>query len=777
MPARKIFLALLPAIFVLGSCTWSEQTLDEFTLVTQRPLSRGPQLGYSPGSGVTILSDKGLAFKDHNRNGRLDVYEDWRRSPEERTEDLVKDLSIEEIAGLMLCSHMQSLPGTDVNHYGGRPFEQGGAYALWDLTDEQTAFLRDDHLRSILMASAKDLHTIVKWVDGVQRYVEGMDHGIPCVILSDPRNSASSDMEFEAGAGGEISRWPGQLAMAATFDPSLVREFGRIAATEYRAMGITTALSPQADVPSEPRWWRFDGTFGEGLPLLTDMVRAYCDGFQTSGRGERIEGAWGYGSVNAMVKHWYGYGAQEGGREGHFAHGAYAVYPADNMENLKTGFTEGAFKLDEGTGSAAAVMSAYQVPWNQEPEQEGNVGVAFSDYIINQKLRSEAGFDGVVCTDWGVMFDCTAMDWRGRGKSYGVEDLTLEERFYRILRVGGDQFGDKNRAPEVLAAHRMWVRDFGEQAARERFELSARRILLNMFRVGAFENPYLDYGRSRAIVGSPSFMEKGYEAQVKSIVMLKNRGAALPQAEGRKVYLPKRHFPATPSVWGEVLSEDKMDWCIDSSLVARYYTVTDNPEDADFALVAIKNPSLQLGYSKADIEAGGNGYVPVSLQYEDYTATSAREISIAGGCPLEDFTNRSYRGKTVRTLNRDDMLLVRRVKEEMGGGKPVAVVVCGLDKPMVMSEIEPFADAILLNFRVQNQAVMDIVSGRFEPSGLLPMQLPADMQTVETQLEDVPLDMRCHRDTEGSVYDYAFGMNWAGVINDARVLKYGSPKR
>ena len=771
MTAQKIILSILPAICILGSCSWSERALDEFTLVTQ-PSDRGPQLGYSPGSGVTILTDGGLAFKDHNRNGRLDVYEDWRRTPEERTEDLVKDLSIEEIAGLMLCSHMQSLPGTDVNHYGGRPFEEGGAYNPWDLTDEQTAFLRDDHLRSMLMASAKDLSTIVKWVDGVQRYVEGMDHGIPCVILSDPRNGASSDMEFEAGAGGEISRWPGQLAMAATFDPSLVQEFGRIAATEYRAMGITTALSPQADVPSEPRWWRFDGTFGEGLPLLTDMVRAYCDGFQTSPPEQRIEGAWGYGSVNAMVKHWYGYGAQEGGREGHFAHGAYAVYPGGNMENLKTGFTEGAFKLSEGTASASAVMSAYQVPWDQEPGED-NVGVAFSDYIINQKLRGEAGFDGVVCTDWGVMFDCTAMDWRGRGKCYGVEDLSLDERFYRILLVGGDQFGDKNRAPEVLAAYRMWARDFGEQAARERFEQSARRVLLNMFRVGAFENPYLDYERSRAIVGSPSFMEKGYEAQVKSIVMLKNKDKALPQAEGRKVYLPKRHYPATPTVWGEVLSEDKTDWCIDSALVAKYYTVTDNPDEADFALVAIKNPSLQLGYSNADVAAGGNGYLPVSLQYEDYTAVSAREVSIAGGCPLEDFTNRSYRGKTARTLNRDDMLLVRRTRDEMGADKPVAVVVCDIDKPMVMSEIEPYADAILLNFRVQNQAVLEIVTGRCEPSGLLPMQLPADMETVETQLEDVPLDMRCHRDTEGNEYDYAFGLDWNGVINDARVLKYG----
>ena len=764
---KKLILLAAAAIAVSCAPRWSETELSEFTLVTQKG---GPDLGYTPASGVTILSDGGRAFKDHDRDGQLDVFEDWRKSPQERTEDLVKQLSIEEIVGLMLCSHMQSLPGTDVNHYGGAPFAPGRGFEPWDLTDEQKSFLDRDHTRNILMAAAKDLETIAKWVCGVQRYVEGLDHGIPCVILSDPRNGVASDMEFEAGAGGEISRWPGSLALAATFDPSIVENFGRIAATEYRAMGITTALSPQADVPSEPRWWRFDGTFGEGIPLLTEMVRAYCDGFQTSPRSRRIDGAWGYGSVNAMVKHWYGYGPQEGGREGHFAHGAYSVYPGGNMETLKTGFTEGAFKLRGGTLSASAVMSAYNVPWCQDPSGE-NVGVAFSDYIINRKLRQEARFEGVVCTDWGVFFDCTAMDYRGRGKSFGVENLSLAERLYRILLVGGDQFGDKNRADEALEAYGMWVRDFGEQAARERFEQPARRILLNMFRVGAFENPYVDYDSARAIVGSPEYMQAGYDAQVRSVILLKNSGAALPAAPGTKVYLPRRHFPATPAVWGGI-SEEKYDFDIDSALVARDYTVVDSPEEADWALVAIEKPSLQIGYSVEDAASGGNGYIPISLQYEDYTAVNARETSIAGGCPLEDFTNRSYKGKTARTLNRDDMLLVQKTRELMGD-KPLAVVIGGVDKPLVLSEIEPWADALVLNLRVQNQAVMEIVTGRREPSGLLPMQLPADMETVEAQKEDVCFDMDCYRDSDGHVYDYAFGLNWKGVISDSRTAKYG----
>ena len=156
--------------------------------------------------------------------------------------------------------------------------------------------------------------------------------------------------------------------------------------------------------------------------------------------------------------------------------------------------------------------------------------------------------------------------------------------------------------------------------------------------------------------------------------------------------------------------------------------------------------------------------------YWHYTAVDAREVSLAGGNPLEGFTNRSYKGKTVRTPNRDDMVQVRELKAIMGD-KPVVVAI-NASKPLVLAEIEPYADAVLLSFGVQRQVQLDVVAGRVEPSGLLPMQLPADMHTVETQLEDVPFDMECYRDAVGNVYDFAFGLNWSGVIRDGRVKKY-----
>ena len=209
---------------------------------------------------------------------------------------------------------------------------------------------------------------------------------------------------------------------------------------------------------------------------------------------------------------------------------------------------------------------------------------------------------------------------------------------------------------------------------------------------------------------------------------------------------------------------------ISLDLVKKYFEVVDAPEKADFAICLIEEPSTGFGFTYDDVKRGGNGYMPFSLQYEDYTARDARAVSIAGGDPMEKTTNRSFRGKTVKAYNRDDMVLVSDTRKAMGG-KPV-VVILETGRPVVLSEIEPNADAILISFNVQHQALLDVISGATEPSALLPMQMPADMKTVEEQLEDVPRDMRCYQDADGNTYDFAFGLNWSGPISDARVEKY-----
>jgi len=757
---------MLMGLMACDSQKWSEQQVDSFMLVTQKG---GPSLGYSPQSGVKILTVDGFAFKDLNRNDSLDAYEDWRLPAQERAADLASQLSIEEIAGLMLYSSHQSVPMVDrmgfgASTYEGKPFDESGAKAS-DLSDDQKKFLRDDHLRAVLVTGVETPAIAAEWNNNMQAFVEGLDHGIPANTSSDPRHEAKATTEYNAGAGGQISLWPTSLGLAATFDPQLMYRFGEIASEEYRALGIATALSPQVDIATDPRWSRFSGTFGEDPQLSTDMARAYCDAFQTTPETK----GWGMKSVNAMVKHWYGYGAQEGGRDSHYASGKYAVYPGNNREMHKRSFVEGAFKLEGGTEMASAVMPIYSILWNQDPSGE-NVGGSYSKWLIQQQLRDEAKFEGVVCTDWGITKDMKVLDSPRGGKPWGMEAFNEAERHYKILQAGVDQFGGNNEIGPVIEAYQMWSKKQGEKSARQRFELSARRLLLNVFRVGLFENPYLDPAETSKIVGKPEYMQTGYEAQLKSVVMLKNHhNKVLPMKNRQKVYVPKRHFPAIPGAWGGI-SEEKTVEPIDLALVKKYFDVVDEPAKADFAICVIEEPSTGFGFTYDDVKKGGNGYMPFSLQYRDYTATEARAVSIAGGDPMEKTANRSFKGKTVKAYNRDDMVLVRDTKEAMGE-KPV-VVILETGRPVVLMDIEPFADAILISFNVQHQALLDIISGKAEPSALLPMQMPADMETVERQLEDVPRDMNCYVDSDGHVYDFAFGLNWQGIIDDDRVKKY-----
>ena len=739
----KLRLALTAACaLLLAACgpKWQETEADGFKLVTQKG---GATLGYT---SAPLLTVDRYAFKDLNRNGALDPYEDWRLPADTRAKDLAAQLSIEEIAGLMLYSGHQAVRGPEI-------------------TDPQKKFLEEDNLRAVLVTTVESPETAARWNNNVQAFVEALGHGIPANNSSDPRNETAATAEFNLGSGGKISLWPTPLGLAATFDPAIVEQFGQIASEEYRALGIATALSPQIDLATEPRWSRFNGTFGEDPALDTDLARAYVDGFQTT---PGSPDGWGLQSVNAMVKHWPSGGPEEAGRDAHFNYGKFAVYPGGSFETHLKAFTEGAFKLEGGTGRAAAVMPYYTVSYGIDPSGD-NVGNNFSRYIITDLLREKYGYDGVVCTDWGVTGDNRAIE-SFDGKCWGVEGLTVAERHYEVIKAGVDQFGGNNDKGPVLKAYQMWVKEFGEESARERFEASARRLLLNSFRTGLFENPYLEPAATATIVGRPEFMKAGYEAQLKSVVMVKNHGGVLPAAK-KKVFVPKRYYPQTPGMFGLSMGpEAHWDYPVDRALVEKYYDWTDNPVEADFALVMIREPNPGTGYDVKDRNRGGNGYVPISLQYRPYKAEYARRESLAGGDPKEDFVNRSYRGKTVTTANEKDLDLVIQTRKQMGG-KPVVVAV-NVSRPVVLSELEPYADAVLVTFGVQNQAVLDLISGTAEPSGLLPMQFPADMRTVEEQQEDVPHDMRPLVDADGNAWDFAYGLNWSGVIDDARTAKY-----
>ena len=737
---------VLIVLVLLTACknTITEQRYSQFILIQQ---TQGPDLGYNPLSGVSILYQDDYAFKDLNQNGELDIYEDWRETPSKRARDLAQQISIEQIAGLMLYSpHMvvnDSVPNEKI-----------------------ISCLLQDQMRHILVTKVKNAYTAALWHNNLQAIAEAQPFGIPTNNSSDPRNYTEADGEFNAGSGGDISQWPREIGLAATFDMDIIHRHAHIASIEYRALGITTTLSPQIDLSTDPRWRRFYGTFSEDADLCTDIARVYTDAFQTT---PGSPSGWGNQSVNCMAKHWPGGGTGEGGRDAHYCFGQYGVYPGNNFEEHLLPFTQGALHLDGPTSSAAAIMPYYTISYGIDPSGE-NVANGYSRYIITDLLREKYGFDGVVCTDWTITADNPSVETMN-GKPWGVEHLSVDERHFQAIYAGCDQFGGNDDKQPILAAYQLWCQRFGKESAEQRFRASAQRLLLNFFRVGVFENPYVDPNYTAQVVGCKEFVEEGYDAQLKSIVMLKNHQQVMPIKKGAKVYFPKRYYPASIGFFSRHQPNiAHYDWQIDTALIKQYYQLTDDPDEADFALLYIFSPEGNWGYSEKDVQQGGTGYVPISLQYEDYTATSARAQSIAGGDIKESFTNRTYLGKSDYSYNRYDMLQVIQTKQMMGD-KPVIVLVQPA-RPFIPAEIEPYSDALLLGFGVKDQAYLDILCGDAEPYGLLPMQLPKDMHTVETQLEDMAHDMECYTDTDGHTYDFAFGMNWKGVIHDARVRKY-----
>jgi beta-glucosidase len=319
--------------------------------------------------------------------------------------------------------------------------------------------------------------------------------------------------------------------------------------------------------------------------------------------------------------------------------------------------------------------------------------------------------------------------------------------------AGVDQFGGNNEAAPLLRAFELGVERLGKEAVDTRYRQSARRILRNIFRTGLMENPYLDAELTKKTVGCPAFVAKGKEAQRKSVVLLKNKNTLLPLAKGTKVYIPDKVKKASFDWFGQLQPEKRFS-PIQKETAARYFSVADTPQEADVAIVFMDSPISQ-GYR--------DGYRPISLQYRPYTANLARDKSIAGD-------DRGYRGVSNTTDNENELDILLQTKEAMGT-KPVIACLSAAN-PVVVSEFEPLVDALIVDFSVEKELLLELVSGMYEPSALLPFQMPKDMRTVETQYEDVPFDMTPYTDELGNVYDYTFGLNWGGQINDERTKMF-----
>ena len=458
-----------------------------------KPISK-IKASLSQAAVAEALTVDGEQFRDLNRNGQLDPYEDYRVDTESRVDDLLSQMTLQEKVGQMF--HPPVLIEPDPLFRVFMESMNGGVSVEELITIEALT-----HFNFYGSASPEN---IAKRLNHLQRVAEATRLGIPLSISSDPVHEVPRGGGIASFSLDGLSKWPSQLGFAASRNPSLLEEFGRIAAAEYRAIGFTTALHPMSDMATEPRWARNFGTFGSNAALSSEMTAAYMAGFQ----GDSLTDT----SVMTMVKHFPGGGPQENGLDPHLKSGESQVYPGDNFEYHLAPFITA---IEKGM---RVVMPYYGIPTGQTDE---DVAMAYNRMILTNLLRDELGFTGVVCSDWGVI----------TGRNWGVEELTISERYQKSIEAGIDQYGGERDTNVVVDLVQRGL------VSEERIDASVRRILRNKFDLGLFEQPFVDEDAVSDLVNQSDYIERGLEAQRQSIVLLSNDESVLPLSTDQKVFV------------------------------------------------------------------------------------------------------------------------------------------------------------------------------------------------------------------------------------------------
>ncbi|TQI78520.1 beta-glucosidase [Serratia fonticola] len=623
---------------------------------------------------IPIITVGTLKFKDLNKNGQLDPYEDWRLDSATRASDLTSRMTVEEKAGAMMH-------GTIALNNAGR--------VDFSAAEED---VNQRFVNTFITRMAGDPQHISSDNNALQEMAEKTRLGIPITISTDPRNHFVNDPNATSVAAGSFSQWPEPLGLAAIDDPTLVKTFGDIARQEYRAVGIQMALSPQADLATEPRWGRINGTFGEDNQVAKRLVQAYIEGFQDGDKGLVPT------SVITVVKHFAGGGPQLGGLDPHNIFGKEQVYPGENLEYHLVPF-EGAF-----AANVASVMPYYGQPinlWYKDQLIE-EVGFGFNKQVLTEMLRGRFGFTGVVLSDWGILESCEGKcatgisdadiaagvsPWTaGIGMSWGVETLTRQERVVKAVEAGIDQFGGTTDSSDLIAA----INE--QQLPIATIDASVKRILQQKFELGLFEKPYVDETQAVKIVGNSEFQQKGDDAQRRSQILLQNNNDLLPLAlSGKKVFLHN----------------------VNASVAASYgLTVVATPEEAELAILRVDTPHQNDPHYPFGVSVNFG-----QLGFEDADTV------------VLDQKAGTYSGS-------EDYQLIKQVKAL---NIPTVISVY-LDRPAILTNIIDKTDVLLANFGASDAAVLDVITGKSKAQGKLPFELPSSWQAVLDQKEDVPHD-------------------------------------
>ena len=604
-----------------------------------------------------IIEKDGYQFKDLNDNGELDPYEDWRLSAEERAENLLSLMSVEQkatqMAHLTLVSSRETW-FTDSNV---------GFALVYDLVfeaQEDEDDWDDEEEEGEEQAPLTNTRYAVQRLNEMQEWSEASELGIP-VIFS---------MDTEAGAAflKDATFLPDEINQGAANDAELVAKLNTVLKEELMAVGVRMALSPDADLITDPRWGRNQECYSEDVEMVETLIVAAIEALQG---GKELTPD----SVIATVKHFPGSGAQENGVDG-----SALKISEDTLEMHLAGF-----KAAIAAGVAAVMPYGYStVPYLGGDAAEFSADQ--SSVVMTDLLRGQLGFEGIIQTDWGMNFSQAA--------NSGADIL------------GG--MGVKNA-----------LRDVAEDVDEERLTDACRRILTAKFRLGIFENPYVDEDAAEAIVGSEAHRAVAEEAAEKSFTLVKYENAV--SLEGQSFI-----------VAGELADNVR---CLSSGWTAK--------EPTEIAGTTILEALKQKAGEENVTYIAAAEEVPADL-------AGVTAVVVVGE---KSGTHDPAWGAATLEFPEEQTALVNAL--DQAGANVVAVVI--MNRPYVLTPVAEAADTVLLVYRpgvtCGAKAVADTLFGENAITGKLPFQIPASMDQVLAQREDMP------KDIENPLYDYGFGID------------------
>ena len=713
---------VIPAPYALEA---GESITDRYLEPVVFHNENGPDIGVTT-CGVIVRD--GLYFKDMDNSGELAPYKDWRLSPEERAKDMVAHLRLDQQAGLVLNTLFNTpvAPTRAAATGADGKLEMSKIYKHHDPDEKPIPGPLPGMTMSIDDADVLDKHITA----GVYRGDMHCEAGMVALY----HNAGTQMLEYEACKGGVAIPYslhtnpinigyPDSLGIGAAVlgdgNADFVYEMADTDRKMMKAEGLHIMYGPQVDVATDPRWPRTNGTYGERTDVTSDITEALIKGYQNGDDGLNE------GSVVLTVKHFPGDAPSENGFEPHVPIGQWRIYRTPgsmekyHLPQFQRAFDHKASSIMPDYSRIAADGRAVPQTYRGEVTSTEAVPSAYSKELLTDLARKKMGFDGYINSDSGI----TSV------QIYGVEDLTVPQRYAKAISAGTDVIGGNTDPENIIKA----VED--GLLPKADLDRASYNRLLSLFRTKRVDNPYLDpdqadQARQDNFDGAK---KKAYEANQKAVVLVKNHGGVLPLAKEKKVCIVTfkgvdSGFAKMAQAMGAGLGSANADEALRKTLAEAFekkgYTVVATPEEADVLYLhvwPISNGVVFYQFAMPVIEMGE-------------IVTDERE------------TNKSQKktGKQVTVTTLKDVEKIRELADAIHarGGKVVGT--CVVNNPWLLDKLEPYCDALTIQYTVSTVALnnalnaqVDVISGDFAPTGKLSLTMVSDPAVIAITEQEI----------------------------------------